>query len=205
VRCRAWPYLGIAHEHGTGATRDGKKSLAAYRKSCDLGFTMGCTNLAGNYVTGTGTAIDLVRAAELYTDSCRHADDYACYMLGKIHARERLKPGKVLAALGKTSTATELATACDKGQALDCYLLGLQREIAKPVDAAAAASLYERACTAGNGWGCFRLGDLYWQGRGVSADFGKAAHFYGQVCTQRVGGTESFVDECNAITDRLGL
>jgi uncharacterized protein len=238
-RCKAGEaehcyYLGIAFERGTGAPVDGKQSLAAYQRACDLDFVLACTNLAGNYRNGTGTAADPVKAAELYTRACRRGDDLACYWLGSIYDgelqlvgdRERLDhvllgsesstvfdlkrhQGKTIAALIKGADSKALRRACDAKTGLACYLLGvitLATSGAVAKADAAAAELHRRACDNGNGWGCFTLGDMYVRGFGVARSFADAAHYYAQVCVNGVGGeANSFVGECQALADGIAL
>ena len=64
--------------------------------------------------------------------------------------------------------------------------------------AADAAAAMRRACEAGSGWGCFSLGDLTLRGPGVDASLGDAAYWHQRVCSDRVGGSEGFVDESTA-------
>ena len=82
-------YLGIAHEHGNGASLDPVKSFIAYRKSCDLTFKMGCTNLAGNYSLERNQEVIRPSGIEVYTSAFRYAgDDYAITGPGSIHSGE---------------------------------------------------------------------------------------------------------------------
>jgi hypothetical protein len=234
-RCKAGDgehcyYLGIAFERGTGAPVDGKQSLAAYQRSCDLDFLLGCTNLAGNYLKGTGTAANPLEAAELYTRVCRRGDDYACYWLGWIYDgelqligdREELDHvllggaspdaldakrhrGKAIDALVTRADTKALRRGCDAKTGLDCYLLGAITLAPGKADAA-AAELFRRACDNGNGWGCFTLGDMYVRGLGVARSFSAATHYYARVCLQGVGGeAKSFVDECQALADAIAI
>lgn len=50
-------------------------------------------------------------------------------------------------------------------------------------DYAAAAALFQQACNDGHATGCFNLGVLYDNGRGVAKDETRAAGLYQQACT----------------------
>jgi TPR repeat protein len=45
-----------------------------------------------------------------------------------------------------------------------------------------AKELYEKACQAGNSYGCNNLGDFYCFGKGVQQDYNKAKELYKKSC-----------------------
>ena len=49
-------------------------------------------------------------------------------------------------------------------------------------DSKKAAQLYAKACDMGNGGGCYKLGNLYAQGRGVKEDKNAAEKYLKKAC-----------------------
>lgn len=82
-------------------------------------------------------------------------------------------------------TPDPLADRIAAGHCLDgeiCHSAAVAEERAQHPEA--AASLYERACGLGNGRSCHRLGELYLDGKGVTADESRARALFEQGCRQ---------------------
>ena len=73
-----------------------------------------------------------------------------------------------------------LQKACDGGNALGCYNLGVLYAKGQGVrqDYQKAAQLYQKACDGGNAVGCYNLGVLYKN----SQSFSTAKQYYGKAC-----------------------
>jgi uncharacterized protein len=70
-------------------------------------------------------------------------------------------------------------TACQKGHAFGCALLGyhFQDGLGTSWAPAAAIASYEKACAAGAGVGCYNLASMYFGGHGVQADEERGAQY----------------------------
>ncbi|WQZ86441.1 sel1 repeat family protein [Helicobacter pylori] len=54
-------------------------------------------------------------------------------------------------------------------------------------DFSKARKYFEKACELKEGLGCFNLGALYYNGKGVEKDLTKAAYFYSKACDLKEG------------------
>jgi TPR repeat protein len=218
-------WLGIAYERGVGVVADQRRALAEYQRACTLGHVPGCTNAAGQVFIGRGTAKDLPRAATMYAAACDAGDRLACYWLGHIVDGELglgrnmshvgvVKNGDVeVRVLGDKNGSAQVTagpvvkalmarpdSVCDDKHPDRCWFTGVRALIAgKPAD---AVTQMQRACTLGSGWGCLSLGDLTLRGIGITRDLGAAAGHFRKACE---GAAEGFEEECNHITERMGL
>jgi uncharacterized protein len=91
--------------------------------------------------------------------------------------------------LAKFKVEPELAArlwsvACDGGDALGCFNLGVMHQdgIGMDADPVEAARLYRQACEGGHAAGCFNLGLMHENGLGMDADPVEAARLYRQAC-----------------------
>jgi hypothetical protein len=94
---------------------------------------------------------------------------------------------KGVEALGKKDfkTALKLFTkACDSGNALGCYNLGVMYEKGEGVqqDSFKAVELYTKVCDSGNAFGCYNLGLMYYNGQGVRQDSFKTVELWTKAC-----------------------
>ena len=74
--------------------------------------------------------------------------------------------------------------ACDAGEMLGCYNLGVMYMLGNEVekDLGKAVQLFKKACDGGNMLGCTNLGSMYANGDGVEEDFSKAAKLLKKAC-----------------------
>ncbi|MDX2088933.1 MAG: tetratricopeptide repeat protein [Kofleriaceae bacterium] len=196
--------LAGSYLDGNGTTKDPVKAAELYTTQCRRSDDHACYMLGRIHSDELGAPAKPSRtkrlSAEVHVNVLDNKDGSSAT---KVPAY-----GRVLAALGKAASAEPLRKGCDGRQGLDCYLLGLMSELGiggVAADDPKAAELHRRACDAGNGWGCFRLADMYMSGRGVAKSIGDGAHYYNEVCAKRVGGEGSFIPECNAVLERMGL
>jgi len=98
-------------------TKEQRKFFVA-QTSCDDGNDDGCARLAWCYDTGTGVAVNRIRAAELYKPACDSGKIWTCYNLGILYeegdgvAKDR---GKAIAYYRKACDAGD-ADACKKSE-----------------------------------------------------------------------------------------
>lgn len=196
--------LAGSYLDGNGTKKDRVKAAELYATQCRRSDDHACYMLGRIHSEELGAPAQPSRTKRLSADvHVNILDNQAGPSATKAPAH-----GPALAALGKSASAEQLKKGCDSTQGLDCYLLGLMSELGlggAAADDAKAADLHRRACDAGNGWGCFRLADMYMAGRGVAKNIGDGAHYYNEVCLKRVGGEASFIAECNAVLERMGL
>jgi len=58
-----------------------------YQKACDGSRDVGCYNLGGLYLEGTGVVQDVAKAASLYQKACDGGMMSGCYNLGVLYAQ----------------------------------------------------------------------------------------------------------------------
>ena len=85
----------------------------------------------------------------------------------------------------KTDLSLEqLAQACDGGDALSCFNLGVMYYKGDRVEQnkVLAVQLFRKACDGGGASGCFNLGNMYYKGDGVRQDKARAEELYSKAC-----------------------
>ena len=75
---------------------------------------------------------------------------------------------------------------CNKGSLDHCVEAGRIHVSGGVPDLAKAQALFEQACRGGQQSGCFRLGNIYYFGQGVSVDKGRARSLYDRACAGNV-------------------
>lgn len=71
--------LGFHHEYGRGVRKDVKRAGELYRKGCDGGNAIGCSNLGMCYrLARCGLPKNTRRAVELYKKACDGGFKKAC-------------------------------------------------------------------------------------------------------------------------------
>lgn len=103
---------------GEGPKLDYKKSIAAYRKSCDLQYVLSCTNLGVMMSTGMkGAPNDPKKANELLQFSCDKDDRIACSQLANNHFAGRGTPKD------RDKSIVYRRKACKLGHPASCEML----------------------------------------------------------------------------------
>jgi TPR repeat protein len=127
------------------------RATKLYQRACDLDLASACTNLAWQYLRGTGAPQDEPRGHELERKACGLGDSQAC---------------DHLATLGSPPPASPLATAesyCDLWGAEACYKATslLAQEHGETAEVAERMTTYgQRGCLRGNLPACNALGHL---------------------------------------------
>lgn len=179
---------GWAYKFGLGGvTQNYTESARLFAQSCELRNYRGCRNLGVQYSLGEGVEIDHDRAHELYAKACEGGDMRGCNNLGVQAIFGMGGP------LNAEIAAQFFSQACEGGDPRGCKNLGdvhagafsVQTE---PVaaDFASANSLYDRACTAGDGMACNSLAVQYLEGKGVAASPATALDLLERACADHV-------------------
>ncbi|WNG17390.1 tetratricopeptide repeat protein [Cystobacter fuscus] len=150
-----WEIRGLVKEQGP----DRAAASELFQRACTLGDGEGCALKALMTLRGQGVARDAVAARAGLQDACDRFPGSACGLAVEGLAEETLREG--------TEPEWEWMAlfaqrGCDAGDALSCRILGEAFYSGRGVaqDADKAASLYARACEAGDGEACARQGML---------------------------------------------
>ena len=143
--------LGVARLKGeAGADKDATKAYLAFKKSCDLGYGAGCSNLGVLYEDGRGVAKDVAQAVQLYEAACSLEEFQGCHNLAALYE----DGNGVTKDMPK---ATDLyMKACEGGIAFSCSYLG-SLWLKDPNKARFGRELLERGCKEGDDFGCEQL------------------------------------------------
>lgn len=184
--------VGIFTAAGMGTPRNIEQAVYAYEKGCKGkdGVVQSCINLAQIATSGQIAKLDLriARSALLTADRlqptaeqkiamktqsaalndrlCDNGDAASCFIRGADYAS-----GNAVAK-DEGRAATLFGKACTGGLIDACVKEGilLIRKGTLPTDHARAAELFRRGCDNRNASGCFYLGALYADGKGVEAN-----------------------------------
>lgn len=170
---------GIAYADGNGVTQDVDKAMALFAIGCRSRFANNCVFIARMHDLGQLVPKDEAKATVHLVAACRVSDFQVCWAAG-----ERFEKG-VGTAVNRTDAAVLYGLACNNGIAGACTdLAGLhagpfdKHETDLPKDQTMAATLYQRACDAGDGEGCGMLADRYETGIGVEKNLDTALELY---------------------------
>ncbi len=175
---------GLLHEISDEEQRR-KNGLAWLTAGCDAGSAFACGSLGSRYAKGNGVAADEARAAKILQRGCDAHGWLACLNAVRVRARKAPESAlendpeisRLLArACGYGGDRDDVCRAtpvpadprdvyvraqeqaCARGDGLGCRMHGLAFETGYgvAVDVAAARAAYQKACAAGDLWGCFR-------------------------------------------------
>ncbi|MGM0556043.1 MAG: caspase family protein [Myxococcota bacterium] len=140
-----------------GLPQNKVKAVSLYRRACEHGSPRGCEGLGLRYYSGAGVSRDYARAAELFEKACDAGKFGACFNLGVMHIQ-----GDGFTQDFKRA-AEIFEDLCDEGFAAGCSTLGHLYYLGKGVDEdkARAAELYKKACDDGDEFGCDQLRNLH--------------------------------------------
>ena len=202
-RCRGGDGLacGLLHETSDDEARR-NNGLAWLTAGCDAGSAFACGSLGGRYAGGNGVAADEARAMKVLQRGCDAHGSLACMNAFQLRARKASdalddpEASKLLAracGYGGDRDGVCRATpvpaaprdiylraqeqACARGDGLGCRMHGLAFETGYgvAVDVTAARAAYQKACAAGDLWGCFREALM-------TASAGEQARLYTSAC-----------------------
>lgn len=193
------------HSMGKGTAKDDVRAAQLYAHACQKGDAFGCYHLGRLHEGELGILGDTSHTQKLRSESLG--------VEARVNDSNRpaqaspAKRGPTINLLLRLPMA-ELTAACEAKDGLACYQLGVMHQVgggAIKKDDAKAVAFYESACNSGNAWGCFRAGDCYQRGHGVSPDFKKATSFWKRVCEGEMPLGGGFKDECWNLGERMGM
>ncbi len=136
--------------------------------------------LAFDYFHGNGTGVDYGQAFYWYSHSAAHGNPGSVYSLGVIYLKGLAPNGRE----SEQQTACVLFSQAAKegytaafGEVADCYRHGYFEASKKP-DIAQAAIWYKKSAATGSSTSALTLGDIYYNGEGLSKDRTKALFWY---------------------------
>jgi uncharacterized protein len=151
---------------------------ATCKTRCDANDAKACAGLGGLLRAGLapGKPSDAgERAKVAFTKACDNGQSRACTALG-----EMMFQGLGVAR-DETGAIERLEQGCRGGDPAGCNDVG-HAILSK--DAGMAKEYYERACNETSALGCFTLGTLYRDGRGVAKDAGRAKQLFTRACDE---------------------
>ena len=178
--------LGVFYSEGRGkAPLDWDKGFSYYKRAADLGHHHAEYQTGISYLRGRGTQPDKEKASEYLSRAIK-------YWLDKVAKGENLSgwDWQRLGAAYESGVGIEQnyvkARECYEKSAAQNHVygqcsLGEYYELGKgglTVDYAEALKYYTLSSQQGNLRAYYRLGDLYYFGRGVAEDKGRAAEYY---------------------------
>jgi TPR repeat protein len=182
--------LAILYEQGPGVEQDPGRAAELYARACNGKHLTSCARLGFLARTTSKLEAEGQRARDTLTQACeQEANARACYWLAVLARPESPDPpspdGLYQALMRK---------ACELSDGDACYSLGEDRRLSTFFQSGnepeqgyrQAADLYTRACEYHNEMGCFRLGELYAEGRGVMKDARHAFALVRGACDQQV-------------------
>ena len=155
---------GFAYAYGVGVPFDLDRAGKLLEKGCEAGDVRACNWAGAIQVPVNGFLGDGVRALRLFEHACHHGSTAGCYNAARRYERGDVEGADAQRTVDYYRRAAELsASACgDAPDPLDCYAVGFMAENGRglPADLARAAGAYERACAAGDPFGCVRFARL---------------------------------------------
>ena len=125
---------------------------------CEGGSAARCTELGRAYQDGAqGRPVDLVKAAELYTEACSRDHTLGCYNLGKLY-----KEGQGVT-LSYSRARDLFERVCQAGEMMGCNNLGTLYRDGQGVSQSAsrAAELFSMACSRQNARACYNMAGMW--------------------------------------------
>jgi uncharacterized protein len=176
--------LGAALEAATANGSFDRRAPDAYQKACEGGVMSACRRL------GKLSAIAPPALAKAWGNpvtwlerACTGKDGEACAEMAAISAKRK----------ESAKAESYLAAACDSGHAPSCTTRAWRLSSQTSAAAADVTALFERACTLGDGAGCYHLARRVMGAEGAPKDAERAVKLLDQAC--RV----SFGDACSEL------
>lgn len=182
--------LGFLYERGRGVMKDVVRAAGFYRRGCegspcDAADIRGCVNLGDAYRDGLGVEKNPTLAAEIFRKACAAEPDpqnvdreearvHACVLLGALEIS-----GLGVAENVESGLARSL-DGCNRGDSYGCFNVAAMRAYRE--DFAGAATFYRKACDGGDAEGCYELGVLYDEAKGVPFDHELRTALFARAC-----------------------
>lgn len=148
--------MGISYKFPAYGRYSTDSAIAAifYKKGCDVGHGLGCTNLGFLYENGDGVEEDKAKARTLYQKGCENGNTLGCSNLGYL-----MQYG-IGGAASYTSASEYYRKGCDGDSGRGCYNLGLlyrNAESTLGVDLQQASDLMVEGCRLGHRDACDQI------------------------------------------------
>lgn len=148
--------MGYFYDSGKhGLTENANTAMDYFEKSCDIGDSEGCSNIADGYYFGEGRVQNYRSAAPLYYKACEGSVTASCIKLFIMH-----RDGKGVEKNTRLSLFYALK-ACDLGDKEGCMRVGwyyTDRTVGQQ-DKTKALAFYKRGCELGDAFGCETVKD----------------------------------------------
>jgi hypothetical protein len=126
------------------------EALLLFRRSCNLGAAIGCTNYAASIWAEPHTNIQLMCARRIFEKACTAKEPFACGMVGRLILEDPMAPNQ------SSEGRRYLEAACDEFNGFPCRVLAKHLESGKlgGYDPKLIRTLLNRACAGGDRDGC---------------------------------------------------
>ena len=177
--------LGMMYQYGKGIKKDIYQATKYYHKACGTIEGSGCSMLGELELNRPKGSI--VQALLYFDKGCKKGDASSCTKYAYYHQSNTYTQQNLPLAMNAYRQACKhdkvecvaLADIYNKGQ------LGVKVNFTK------ARRYYNKACDGGSSIGCYRIGNLYYQGKGVKQNYKKAKTYYEKSCNgNMLNGTE---------------
>ena len=155
------------------------KRKELYQKACDLASVGGCQEVAILYLdenteTGNKKAMKALRKA------CFMGSKRECFKVGQIY-----EIGKIGVTKNITKAKEFYQKACSNYLPEACAKLGTEpiSFSPKPYKDVKSKRTFEAQCNNNDYWACYRLGDMYHRGQGVTKNLDLAKKYYTKSCS----------------------
>ncbi len=164
--------LGDMYERQLGVKKDLKKAKSYYKKGAKLGDGEGYYHIAQMQETQN--------KPYYYALACEHGSANGCFQMEMAYRYGKgVKKNEQLALTYATKNCKLSKYACATlGNIYEKAELGVKKDFKK------AVFYYQKACAANSAEGCYKLGNMYYFGKGVKQSNTKALKHYKQACRQ---------------------
>jgi hypothetical protein len=122
------------------------EAVLLFRRSCDLGAAIGCTNYAARIWAEPHTNIQLICARRIFEKACTEKEPFACGMVGRLMLEDPMAPNQ------SSEGRRYLEAACDEFDGFPCRVLAkhLESGTLGGYDPKLIRTLLKRACAGGD-------------------------------------------------------
>ncbi len=188
--------LGRLYADGEGVSGSPLVAMGLYQTACDAGDLRGCYGIGVLYELGRGVEASPEIALEHFNKTCEVGFAPACtrlgwmYLAGKAVEKDR-RLG--LSYVNRGCRAGDLEGCVTMAEMFEEGQWGTDMNLTKAFD------LYKQACEGGSGPGCYHLGRLYDEGKGVPANQREALTWYRRSCEEGYG------ESCGRLAEKFRI
>ena len=165
---------------GQWIKKDIVKSRALFTKSCDLGWSPACYNLAVMQRDAIGGPDDVPAAMTRFEALCAANDYKSCFNFAALNGLHPKSPSKDISIVKAYSLK-----ACQGGHIYGCnsYAAMLRDHATGDEDIREALSIFRQLCDKDIGVACYNIADMVADGEISDATFDDAVTYYEKACT----------------------